>query len=65
MRVWWRVWGHVTRDSFLRLTTMYHDSEEENSLASASDCEGEYDKDNIDNDNSDDKDNDDARLNTS
>ena len=40
----------------LHLTTMYYDSEEENSSASASDCEGEFDDENID-----DNDNDDAR----
>jgi len=42
-----RVPGHATRDAFFHLTTMYYDSEE-NSSASVSDNEGEFDDDNID-----------------
>ena len=55
--------GTPTRDALLHLTTMYYDSEEENSSASASDYDGEFDNDNIDNDNGDNNDNGGVRSN--
>ena len=55
--------GPPTRDALLHLTTMYYDSEEENSSASASDYDGEFDNDNIDNDNGDSNDNGGVRSN--